>query len=124
MLMMTAETYLLFAVQENTLMMTTETYLRSLTPLWNPSFNEVEEMETSDESRHAFKIRKNVTNFMLFALVFSMMTTISFFSIEFTNSVYLYGGLIIIDVWIIIYYYTRNQLKNEFNLDNDLLAER
>ena len=70
------------------------------------------------------KIRKNVTNFMLFTLVFSMMITISFFSIEFVNNVYLYGGLIIISVWIMIYYYTKNQLKNEFNLDNDLLAER
>lgn len=53
------------------------------------------------------KIRKNVTNFMLFTLVFVLLITVSFFSIEFNSEVYFFGGVIMIIVWVIIYYYTK-----------------
>ena len=66
------------------------------------------------------KIRKNVTNFMVFTLIFYLLINVSFFSIEFEKKEYFYGGILMTIVWVIIYFYTKKQLMNEFTLDNDL----
>ena len=65
------------------------------------------------------KIRKNVTLYMTFTLGFYLVITVSFFSAQFSQE-YLYGGSIMFATWSIIYYYTKQQLMSEFNLDKDL----
>lgn len=62
------------------------------------------------------KIRKNVTSFMIFNLVLYLIIMVSFFSLKF-SSMYLWGGSIMIVTWCIIYYYTKQQLMAEFDLD-------
>lgn len=66
------------------------------------------------------KIRNNVTFYMVFNLLFYLLVIVSFFSLKFQTE-YLWGGSIMIVTWFIIYYYTKQQLMNEFNLDADLI---
>jgi hypothetical protein len=66
------------------------------------------------------KIRRNVTSYMVFNLVLYLIIMVSFFSLKF-STMYLWGGSIMIVTWCIIYYYTKQQLMSEFNLDSDLI---
>lgn len=56
---------------------------------------------------------------MTFTLYFYLVITVSFFSAQFSEE-YFYGGFIMFATWAVIYYYTKQQLMNEFNLDKDL----
>lgn len=66
------------------------------------------------------KIRKNVTSLMIFNLMLYLAIMVSFYSIKF-STMYLWGGSILVVTWTIVYYYTKQQLMREFQLDSDLI---
>ena len=65
------------------------------------------------------KIRKKVTSYMIFILILYLLVTVSFFTLKF-SSAYLWGGVSMIVVWMIIYCKTKRDLMKEYKLDHDL----
>ena len=66
-------------------------------------------------------IRKTVTTYMIFNLLFYLFVTVSFFTIKFDDA-FLWGGIVLGVVIVGVYVQQKRNVVAQYNLDNDWKA--